>query len=77
MVAWLFLLLVIAMPVTLGLLSLRRRPASAEIRKERIILSLYASRRRSEVARFKTDTERDAEHLRRALDDELEHKRCV
>jgi hypothetical protein len=37
----------------------------------RVVVSLYAIRRRLEVAQFKTEVRRDAAHVRRRLRDEL------
>jgi hypothetical protein len=70
--AWLFLVLVVAVPVVLVLLSLWRAKSRTDRTSYQVVVGLYAIRRRLEVAQFKTELHRDAAHLRRVLRDELQ-----
>ena len=71
-VAWLCLILIVAVPVGLVLLSLRKsKTPETDRTPHQVIVGLYAIRRRLEVAQFKTDLRRDAAQARRALRDEL------
>jgi hypothetical protein len=70
--AWLCLIFLLAVPVGLVLLSLRKNKKPETDRTPRqVIVGLYAIRRRLEVAQFKTDLRRDAAQARRVLRDEL------
>ncbi|HEV3322110.1 MAG TPA: hypothetical protein VG147_07980 [Solirubrobacteraceae bacterium] len=65
--AWLYLVLLLAVPIGLVLFSLwrpRRRPNQLPYQT---MLDLRAIRRRQEVAQFKSETRRDAAKARRDL----------
>jgi hypothetical protein len=69
--AWLYLGLLLAVPIGLVVLSLwrpRRRPNQLPYQ---MMLDLRAIRRRQEVAQFKSETRRDAATARRELRHEL------
>jgi hypothetical protein len=66
---WLFLALLLAV---LALVSLRRRRPKPTQLTYRVLVELYAIRRRLDVSQFKLDARRDAATLRRKLRDELD-----
>ena len=66
---WLFLALLLAVMV---LVSLRRRRPKPTQLTYRVLVELYAIRRRLDVSQFKLETRRDAATLRRKLRDELD-----
>jgi hypothetical protein len=66
---WLFLALLLAV---LALVSLRRRRPKPTRLTYRVLIELYAIRRRLDVSQFKLDARRDAATLRRKLRDELD-----
>jgi hypothetical protein len=70
--AWLFVMLVVATPVTLGLLSFRRRKSTVDSASYQTMVELHGIRRRLEVAQFKAELRRDAAELRRELRGELD-----
>jgi hypothetical protein len=70
-IGWAYLLLMVAV-VGLALFSALRRPPKADHTDDRVLLSLYAIRRRLEVAQFKSELRRDAADTRRALRAELQ-----
>lgn len=72
MTAWLFLALVVVVPVVLALLSRRGSKPEADQSTYQAIVGLHAVRRRLEVAQFKTELRRDTAHLRRELRAELQ-----
>jgi hypothetical protein len=69
--AWLLVVLVVAMPVILGLLSFRRRKSTVDSASYETMVELHGIRRRLEVAQFKTELRRDAARSRRELRAEL------
>jgi len=66
---WLFLALLLAV---LALVSLRRRRPKPTQLTYRVLVELYAIRRRLDVSQFKFDARRDAATVRRKLRDELD-----
>jgi hypothetical protein len=69
--AWLFVVLVVAAPVILGLLSFRRRKSIVDPARYQTMVELHGIRRRLEVAQFKADVRREAAQQRRELRREL------
>jgi hypothetical protein len=74
LVTWLLVALVVAVPVVIGLRSLRRRMFKADRTIYLAVVGLYAIRRRLEVAQFKSELRRDAIRLRRELWRELDEQ---
>jgi hypothetical protein len=68
-IPWLFLALLL---VVLALVSLRRRRPKPTQLTYRVLVELYAIRRRLDVSQFKLEARRDAAMLRRKLRDELD-----
>ena len=66
---WIFLALLLAV---LALVSLRRRRPKPTQLTYRVLVELYAIRRRLDVSQFKLDARRDAATVRRKLRDELD-----
>lgn len=61
--AWLYLVVMLAVPIGLVLFSLWR----SRCRPDQLMFDLHAIRRRREVAQFKSETRRDAARARREL----------
>lgn len=70
--AWLFLALVVAVPVVLVLLSRRGSKPKTDHSTYQAIVGLHTIRRRLEVAQVKTELRRDAAQIRRELRAELD-----
>jgi hypothetical protein len=68
---WLYVIGVVV-SIVLMLLSLRGKKPITDQTTYRVVVGLYAIRRRLEVAQFRTELRRDAAHLRRELRDELQ-----
>jgi hypothetical protein len=65
--AWLFLLLVVAVPIGLVLLSLRGSRFERSRLTYQVMVDLHAIRRRFDLAHFKFELRRDGADARRAL----------
>ncbi len=69
--AWLYLVVVLAVPIGLVLFSLWRSRCRPDQLPYRSMLDLRVIRRRREVAQFKSETRQDAARARRELRHEL------
>lgn len=70
---WLYVIVMVAL-IGLFLIGLKGGRPTTDQMTQRVVLSLYAIRRRLEVAQFKTELRRDAADLRRELRTELNER---
>ena len=69
--AWLFVMLVVAVPIGLVLLSLRGSQSDGKRLTYQVAVHLHAIRRRFDLAQFNFELRRDAADARRALHADL------